>query len=112
MLSAKTLLCFVALTHSANDSNLPKPQEIVTVHNSGKILVHNGTVSNHYTCEQSADPNASKQLSLKCVSWRQTRDCNPNGIRDETLDAACDVWIGTGASGYCECDGGQRARPR
>ena len=49
----------------------------------------------------------STQLDhTKCISWRQTGGCDPNGPREPQFDKPCDAYIPHGASGYCECDGG------
>jgi alpha-mannosidase len=43
--------------------------------------------------------------ALKCTSWRQTGNCDPNGPREPQNDKSCDTEI-TKGSGYCECEGG------
>ena len=45
----------------------------------------------------------------KCISWRQTNDCNANGKRQAQKDRSCSTKIQEGWSGYCECSGGIRA---
>jgi len=42
---------------------------------------------------------------LKCTSWRQTSNCDPNGAREPKHDKSCDTII-TRDSGFCECEGG------
>ena len=42
------------------------------------------------------------------MSWRQTGGCDPNGLREPNSDKSCDAVIPDGASGYCECKGGER----
>ncbi|GMF20798.1 unnamed protein product [Phytophthora fragariaefolia] len=37
----------------------------------------------------------------KCVGWRQTRDCSPDGIRDVEGDMNCGGIVKAGTSGYC-----------
>lgn len=46
--------------------------------------------------------------ALKCTSWRQTGNCDPNGPREPQNDKSCDTLIGGdhSPSGYCECEGG------
>eukprot|EP00759_Apiculatamorpha_spiralis_P015752 PhF_6_TR22323/c0_g1_i2/m.31599 len=46
----------------------------------------------------------------KCVGWRQTGRCDPNGQREESYDRNCDALIADGLSGYCECANGRRTR--
>jgi len=41
-----------------------------------------------------------------CVAWRRTLNCHPSGPRDQKGDRACDVFIPTDESGYCECADG------
>lgn len=43
-----------------------------------------------------------------CVSWRQTKDCNPSGARQPQLDRPCKSKIRKGQSGFCECRDGIR----
>mmetsp|Transcript_12930 Transcript_12930/g.32326 ORF Transcript_12930/g.32326 Transcript_12930/m.32326 type:complete len:459 (-) Transcript_12930:53-1429(-) len=45
-----------------------------------------------------------------CVGWRQTGGCDPAGRREPHGDKACDAVVSPGASGYCECSDGSRAR--
>jgi hypothetical protein len=52
-------------------------------------------------------PAGGKPVSLRCVSWRQTADCDPTGShREPRNDKPCADQIPPGASGYCECAGG------
>jgi alpha-mannosidase len=46
--------------------------------------------------------------TLKCVSWRQTGNCDPNGPREPDNDKTCDTVIKGSPSGFCECEGGVR----
>ena len=46
--------------------------------------------------------------ATKCLGFRQTKGCDPNGDRDDSHDSGCDVPISYGRSGYCECGGGRR----
>ena len=43
-----------------------------------------------------------------CVSWRQTKDCNPSGARQPQSDRPCKSKIRKGQSGFCECRDGIR----
>ena len=45
----------------------------------------------------------------RCVSWRQTGACDPNGPREPSRDLPCDQPVPGTASGFCECFGGRRA---
>lgn len=51
---------------------------------------------------------------MKCIKWRQTGGCNPNGPREKHGDKSCAEEIPTGSSGYCQCGevkkGTRRAR--
>lgn len=47
--------------------------------------------------------------SRGCVSWRQTANCDPEGGRESEFDRNCMDLVPGGASGYCECDGDDRA---
>ena len=46
--------------------------------------------------------------ATKCLGFRQTKGCDPNGDRDDSHDSGCDIPITYGRSGYCECGGGLR----
>ena len=48
---------------------------------------------------------------LRCVGWKQTLGCDPAGLVDDGGSAGCNALIRQGRSGYCECEGGVRARP-
>jgi len=43
-----------------------------------------------------------------CLGWRQTKDCDPNGIRFPTGDMKCKKRVANGKSGYCECGNGRK----
>ncbi|CAH0478482.1 unnamed protein product [Peronospora belbahrii] len=54
-----------------------------------------------------------KERQYKCIGWRATADCRPDGVRDLANDKSCDQRIMNGASGYCEIEdveSGQRFR--
>ena len=46
---------------------------------------------------------------LSCLAWRQTLGCDPAGPLESGKSAGCNALIRQGRSGYCECEGGQRA---
>eukprot|EP01043_Picozoa_sp_COSAG02_P009949 COSAG02_NODE_343_length_24147_cov_30.662051_12_plen_1041_part_00 len=49
----------------------------------------------------------SRPVSLQCVSWRQTSNCDATGHHLEPRnDKSCTTEIISGQSGYCECSGG------
>eukprot|EP01062_Namystynia_karyoxenos_P033655 TRINITY_DN24741_c0_g1_i1.p1 TRINITY_DN24741_c0_g1~~TRINITY_DN24741_c0_g1_i1.p1 ORF type:complete len:847 (+),score=184.29 TRINITY_DN24741_c0_g1_i1:90-2630(+) len=55
----------------------------------------------------SADPAPAGAEEPRCLAWRQTGGCNPNGPRESNRDQPCDATIAGSASGYCECSGGR-----
>ena len=48
----------------------------------------------------------TRLADTKCISWRQTGRCDPNGPREPHFDKPCDADIPSDASGYCQCSGG------
>ena len=53
--------------------------------------------------------------SYRCLGWRQTSGCDPNGRSDKAHDQDCRAVVPSGASGFCECEGtadGRRVRVR
>eukprot|EP00937_MAST-01D_sp_MAST-1D-sp2_P005093 g5093.t1 len=42
----------------------------------------------------------------KCIRWRKTAGCDPNGPREPESDQGCDSSIGAEVSGFCECASG------
>ena len=57
---------------------------------------------------------AARQAYMKdgdvCEGWRQTGGCSPHGPREAGSDRGCAEEVPAGASGYCECHDGTRAR--
>ena len=57
---------------------------------------------------------AARQAYMKdgdvCEGWRQTGGCSPHGPREAGSDRGCAEEVSAGASGYCECHDGTRAR--
>jgi hypothetical protein len=49
-------------------------------------------------------------VKKKCMSWRQTGNCDPKGAREAAHDQPCDAVIHKGSSGYCECEAGRRVK--
>lgn len=43
------------------------------------------------------------EVASQCVRWRQTRGCNPDGVRMPEADKSCGATITKYSSGYCEC---------
>ena len=75
------------------------------------------------TCANPASPSRQQSVSAarpvqqtyRCLGWRQTEACDPNGRRDHRSDLQCDATVPSGASGFCECEGaadGSRLRVR
>ncbi|KAL3666428.1 hypothetical protein V7S43_008679 [Phytophthora oleae] len=48
----------------------------------------------------------TSRRNLKCVGWRATSDCSPNGPREPENDQNCTQNISKGLSGYCEVEDG------
>ncbi|GMF28049.1 unnamed protein product [Phytophthora lilii] len=46
--------------------------------------------------------NSSSVRHLKCIGWRATNGCSPNGSRRPEKDQDCKSTIPYGSSGYCE----------
>lgn len=59
--------------------------------------------------KSSPKPQYSHPLTIKktkvCKAWRETRDCDPDGLREPQLDRHCKDEVPTGHSGYCQCRG-------
>eukprot|EP00939_MAST-03C_sp_MAST-3C-sp1_P002018 g2018.t1 len=51
------------------------------------------------------------QATEHCVAWRQTKNCDPNGVREAANDKGCSQVVSPGNSGYCECKDGIHASP-
>ncbi|KAG7392035.1 hypothetical protein PHYBOEH_006511 [Phytophthora boehmeriae] len=56
--------------------------------------------------KKSALKKGNRKLSarLRCLGWRATSDCNPDGTRQPDLDLACSKTVPYGQSGYCELE--------
>ena len=52
--------------------------------------------------------NCASNILGKCVKWRQTGECSPDGPREPIKDQRCYRVIDDGWSGYCECDNGRK----
>ena len=52
----------------------------------------------------------SKYRTDSCIAWRQTGGCKPDGPREPGSDKTCTDSIPYGASGYCECENGRKAK--
>ncbi|KAG6966092.1 hypothetical protein JG687_00005039 [Phytophthora cactorum] len=46
----------------------------------------------------------SRKRSLRCVGWKATGDCNPNGPRLPDQDHSCVTRVLAGVAGYCEVE--------
>jgi DnaJ-class molecular chaperone len=75
------------------------------------------TTNGEDSCPAGGGPgciDAIVEEDLKCIKWRQTGGCNPNGPREKHGDKACSEVIPTGSSGFCQCGnvkkGTRRAR--
>ena len=44
------------------------------------------------------------------AGWKQTGGCVPSGPREDGADLACDAAVPAGASGYCQCADGRKAK--
>ncbi|OWY98956.1 hypothetical protein PHMEG_00030139, partial [Phytophthora megakarya] len=54
-----------------------------------------------------------RKRSLKCIGWRTTRGCSPEGLWEMEKDQNCSTVVSKGESGYCEVedvDSGERFR--
>lgn len=49
--------------------------------------------------------------AIPCIKWRETKNCDPNGLRNPANDASCSTVIKGKRSGYCECTDRKRAHP-
>ncbi|GMF18846.1 unnamed protein product [Phytophthora lilii] len=46
----------------------------------------------------------TKIREVRCITWRSTRECSPEGPRQPTMDRNCTDIIPAGQSGYCEVE--------
>ncbi|KAE9012684.1 hypothetical protein PF005_g9923 [Phytophthora fragariae] len=46
----------------------------------------------------------TRKRSLKCIGWRNTGDCSPDGPREPHKDLSCYDFVPNNASGYCEVE--------
>ncbi|GMF20816.1 unnamed protein product [Phytophthora fragariaefolia] len=49
-------------------------------------------------------PGDTKKRSLKCIGWRNTGGCSPDGPREPNKDLSCNELVPNSASGYCEVE--------
>ena len=54
--------------------------------------------------------SAPKSDPRKCISWRQTGNCSPEGPRESEKDVPCNIAVHSGQSGFCECENNRRVR--
>ncbi|KAG2518182.1 hypothetical protein BBO99_00007552 [Phytophthora kernoviae] len=56
--------------------------------------------------KRSAEKKGNRKLNarLRCLGWRATGDCNPDGPRRLDLDLSCSKAVPYGQSGYCELE--------
>ncbi|OWZ00288.1 hypothetical protein PHMEG_00028556 [Phytophthora megakarya] len=47
---------------------------------------------------------ATVERQFRCIGWRATTDCSPDGARDLANDKPCNRKVEDGASGYCEIE--------
>ena len=58
------------------------------------------------TATATAAAAAKAPTKFACVQWRQTGNCDPQGVREPAHDRGCVVVVTSFMSGYCECEGG------
>jgi hypothetical protein len=58
--------------------------------------------------EVATDPDPAVEEAV-CLGWRTTGGCKADGPRESWQDKDCSETITEGKSGYCECQGGQKA---
>ena len=93
--------------NNGNDNN--KEGKHVHIGNTNNNNNNNNIIVNN----EIHDNNLNKidlPLEKKCISWRQTGNCNPNGPREKQKDMPCDAAIHSGASGYCECENNRKVK--
>ena len=80
--------------------------------NSKRIAknISNNYVENKITPEKGYASITMKKIKRKCVMFRTTSACDPNGKRLPGKDLGCRVEIPQHVSGYCECESGRKAK--
>eukprot|EP00943_MAST-04B_sp_MAST-4B-sp1_P001273 g1273.t1 len=65
-----------------------------------------------FTCEDACNkaPAINESFAGKCIAFRTTMDCKPDGRRVPNLDKTCTYKIHNGLSGYCECENKKNAK--
>ncbi|KAK1933831.1 hypothetical protein P3T76_011591 [Phytophthora citrophthora] len=85
-----------------------------TLHNSiPNLLAVVSTTEQDLTELRDFPSGETNRRNVKCVGWRATADCSPNGPREPENDQNCTQKISKGQSGYCEvedADTGERFR--
>lgn len=78
---------------------------------SGGNRVGHGCGHTELTCRLECGDAGPSNSGGRCVAWRQTAACDPQGVREPHLDKDCSVMVQSAWSGYCECArGGVAAR--
>ncbi|ETO84013.1 hypothetical protein F444_02048 [Phytophthora nicotianae P1976] len=83
------------LTGNADQQNEIQPNE--TANLKVEVETHTKTVKNYPRGE-------TRKRSLRCVGWKATGDCRPNGPRLPNHDHSCSTRVLAGVSGYCEVE--------
>ncbi|KAG2943981.1 hypothetical protein PC119_g8948 [Phytophthora cactorum] len=76
------------------------------------VLLESNSSNSSLSSEPKPLPSAETvSRNLRCVGWRATRNCTPDGPREPQNDRSCTEVITGGKSGYCEVedmDSGER----
>ncbi len=57
-----------------------------------------------YALSQVSEQRTDLTISARCIAWRQTGECRPDGPREEAHDLPCHAVVPPTSSGYCLCE--------
>ncbi|KAJ8552603.1 hypothetical protein ON010_g9940 [Phytophthora cinnamomi] len=96
--SVENELSYLGEHQDWNTTSTSDEMPIHSNHNEAKIA------EAHAHSVQFLPSGDTTKRSLKCVGWRNTGDCNPDGPREPHKDLTCYDFVPKNASGYCEIE--------
>ncbi|KAL4134255.1 hypothetical protein PRIC2_004564 [Phytophthora ramorum] len=100
--SLLVLLWVATSVHESSPESLPMSIVHLFTHHQHVATPEEVQAEAHARTVKNLPSGETEERQFRCIGWRATTDCSPDGARDLANDKPCNRRVEDGVAGYCE----------
>uniref|UniRef100_H3HB30 Nucleotide-diphospho-sugar transferase domain-containing protein n=1 Tax=Phytophthora ramorum TaxID=164328 RepID=H3HB30_PHYRM len=100
--SLLVLLWVASSVHESSPESLPMSIVHLFTHHQHVATPEEVQAEAHARTVKNLPSGETEERQFRCIGWRATTDCSPDGARDLANDKPCNRRVEDGVAGYCE----------